>query len=72
MNREAALIRSLYIRTLTRHVGPLLGWRVRNADNDLRSRTSPGDAQRGAGSSPGSHPTLSQPIHAAPYTGETA
>ena len=37
MTRERALMRSLYIRTLRRHVGPLMGWRVRNAANDLHA-----------------------------------
>ena len=34
MNRERALMRSLYIRTLRRHVGPLLAYRVTNAANN--------------------------------------
>jgi hypothetical protein len=33
MTRERALMRFLYIRTLRRHVGPLLGWRVRTPAN---------------------------------------
>lgn len=40
MTLRSALIRALYIRTLRRHVGPHLVWRVVNADNDLRAPSS--------------------------------
>lgn len=51
MTREAALMRSLYLRTLHRYVGPSLGWRVANADNDLRPVFLHG-ARKGDGHSP--------------------
>jgi hypothetical protein len=40
MTREAALMRFLYIRTLRRHVGPLMGWRVVTPSNDLHRTLS--------------------------------
>ena len=47
MSLHPYLLRACYLRTLHRFVGPCMGWRVRNADNDLRARISP--AQRKGG-----------------------
>lgn len=69
--RERALMRSLYIRTLRRHVGPLLGFRVRNADNDLHRTSSLRGVCKGDGAVLPSAPSptpLFVPFHEAAFT----
>lgn len=59
MSLQSAMLRACYLRSLRRFVGPRLGWRVRNADNDLRAPSSPVEARKGAGSDPRLAPTIS-------------
>jgi hypothetical protein len=44
-------MRARYVRTLHRFVGPFLGWRITNPDNDLRP-LSPVGVRKGDGAHP--------------------
>lgn len=45
MTLQSALMRAIYIRTLRRHIGPLLGYRVRDVANDLRPSVPPANGR---------------------------